>query len=117
LASVGRLRIGWSLGAAFGPDFFRRAPRCLGVVAVANTLTIVLAFGFGFLLSLVSGIPFATLVLGTSPGGIADMAITAKVLMLGAPVVTSFHVIRMVFVLLVTAPIYQWWVRRGHAAE
>ncbi len=117
LTNVGQLLIGWSLGDKFGPDFFRRAPRYLGVVAVANTLNIVLAFGFGFLLSLMSGIPFATLVLGTSPGGIAEMAITAKVLMLGAPVVTSFHVIRMVFVLLVTAPIYQWWVRRGHAAE
>lgn len=105
--NIGQLLIGWTLGDKFGPDFFRRAPRYLGVVALANALNIVLAFTFGYVLFLLSDIPFPTLVLGTSPGGIAEMAITAKVLMLGVPVVTSFHVVRMVFILLVTAPIYK----------
>jgi len=112
MTNLGQLLIGWSLGDKFGPDFFRRAPRYLSVVALANTLNILLAFAFGYLLHLASGIPFPTLVLGTSPGGIAEMAITAKVLMLGAPVVTSFHVTRMVCVLLTTAPLYRLLARR-----
>lgn len=112
MTNLGQLLIGWSLGDKFGPDFFRRAPRYLSVVALANTLNILLAFAFGYLLHLASGISFPTLVLGTSPGGIAEMAITAKVLMLGAPVVTSFHVTRMVCVLLTTAPLYRLLVRR-----
>lgn len=115
ITNVGQLLIGWALGDKFGPDFFRRAPRYLSVVALANALNIVLAFAFGYVVFLASGIPFPTLVLSTSPGGIAEMAITAKVLMLGAPVVTSFHVIRMVFILLVTAPVYRWLVRREEA--
>ena len=106
ITNVGQLFIGWSLGDKFGPDFFRKAPRFLGFVAVANTLNIILAFGFGYCVHLLSDLPFATLVLGTSPGGIAEMAITAKVLMLGAPVVSAFHVVRMVFILLVTGPLY-----------
>lgn len=107
LTNLGQLLIGWSLGDKFGPDFFRKAPRYLSVVALANTLNILLAFAFGYVISWVSGIAFPTLVLGTSPGGIAEMAITAKVLMLGAPVVTAFHVIRMVGVLLATGPLYR----------
>ena len=54
----------------------------------------------------------ATLVLGTSPGGIAEMAITAKVLQLGVPVVTAFQVCRLVAVLLLAEPVYQRWVSR-----
>ena len=50
----------------------------------------------------------ATLSLGTSPGGIAEMAITAKVLELGAPVVTAFQVCRLIAVLLIVAPLYKW---------
>jgi len=112
VTNIGQLLIGWALGDKFGPDFFRRAPRYLSAVAVSNALNIVLAFAFSYVLFFVSDIPFPTLVLGTSPGGIAEMAITAKVLMLGAPVVTSFHVVRMVFVLLVTAPLYRVLERR-----
>ena len=107
MTNLGQLLIGWALGDKFGPDFFRRAPRYLSVVALSNGINIVLAFAFSYVLFLISGIPFPTLVLGTSPGGIAEMAITAKVLMLGAPVVTAFHVIRMVGVLLATAPLYK----------
>lgn len=109
ISKLGQLFIGWSLGDKFGPDFFKKAPRYLSVVAISNTLNLILAFGFSYLLFLVSDIPFPTLVLGNSPGGIAEMAITAKVLSLGAPVVTAFHVSRMVFVLLITSPLYYFF--------
>lgn len=44
-------------------------------------------------------LPIATLGLGLAPGGVAEMTITAKVLQLGVPIVTAFHVVRMVGVL------------------
>jgi uncharacterized membrane protein AbrB (regulator of aidB expression) len=36
------------------------------------------------------------------------MAITAKVLELGAPIVTAFQVCRLIAVLLIVAPLYRW---------
>jgi uncharacterized membrane protein AbrB (regulator of aidB expression) len=48
------------------------------------------------------------LILGTAPGGIAEMAITAKVLQLGVPVVTAFQVCRLVAVLILVGPIFKW---------
>ncbi|MFY3137688.1 AbrB family transcriptional regulator [Achromobacter xylosoxidans] len=109
---VGQLLIGWSLGDRYRPDFFRAAPRFIAVVAAFTVVALALAFGLGALLSLWSAAPIPTLILGTTPGGIAEMAITAKVLQLGVPVVTAFHVTRMVFVVLVTGPMYAWLARR-----
>ena len=57
-------------------------------------------------LSWLTGQHWVTLVLSTSPGGIAEMSITAKVLQLGVPVVTAFQVCRLVAVLLLVAPMY-----------
>jgi uncharacterized protein len=54
-----------------------------------------------------------TVLLGTSPGGIAEMCITAKVMQLGVPVATAFHVTRYLAVLLATAPLYRWLRQRG----
>ena len=64
-------------------------------------------------LAQVTGLGVGTLVLGTSPGGIAEMAITAKVLQLGVPMVTAFQVFRLVAVLLLVEPLYRW--RYGRA--
>jgi uncharacterized membrane protein AbrB (regulator of aidB expression) len=51
-------------------------------------------------------------VLGTSPGGIAEMCITAKVLQLGVPAVTALHVTRYVMVLMLTERLWRWEARR-----
>lgn len=109
---VGQLFIGWSLGDRYRPDFFRAAPRFVAVVALFTVSALAMAFGLGALLSYWSAAPIPTLILGTTPGGIAEMAITAKVLQLGVPVVTAFHVTRMVFVVIVTGPIYAFLARR-----
>ena len=46
-------------------------------------------------------------------GGIAEMAITAKVLQLGVPVVTAFQVCRLVAVLVLAEPVYRWRCARA----
>ena len=53
--------------------------------------------------------------LGTAPGGLAEMCITAKVMQFGVPLVTALHVTRLVVLLLATAPLYRW-LRERHPA-
>ena len=67
------------------------------------------------MLSWATGIHPVTLMLATSPGGITEMAITAKVLQLGVPVVTAFQVCRLVAVLLLAEPMFRWWSARSGA--
>ena len=90
----------------FTPAFVHTAPRWLISVALGTLVLIALSAGFAWLLALGTGLPLATLLLGTSPGGIAEMAITAKVLQLGAPVVTAFQVCRLIAILVVQAPLF-----------
>lgn len=111
LTNAAQLVIGVSLGVRFRAEFVHTAPRWLGAVAVGTVVMIVLCAGFAALLAWGTGLHPATLVLGTSPGGIAEMAITAKVLQLGVPVVTAFQVCRLVAVLILVEPLY----RRGFA--
>ncbi len=108
LTNAAQLVIGISLGVRFRAEFVHTAPRWLGAVALGTVVMVGLCAGFGALLALVTGLHPATLVLGTSPGGIAEMAITAKVLQLGVPVVTAFQVCRLVAVLLLVEPLYRW---------
>jgi uncharacterized protein len=116
LTNAAQLAIGISLGVRFRPVFLRTAPRWLGSVALATVVMIVLCFGLAWGLSKATGLHLATLVLGTAPGGIAEMAITAKVLALGVPVVTAFQACRLVAVLLLAAPFFGW-MQRWRAAR
>ncbi len=63
-----------------------------------------------------SGLPAASLMLATAPGGIAEMCITAKVLQLGVPLVTAAHVTRVLVLVNATAPLYRQ-TRRRYLAE
>lgn len=45
------------------------------------------------------------MILATSPGGIAEMALTARVLHLGVPIVTAFHAARMLVVVTNIGPL------------
>jgi uncharacterized protein len=106
-AQAGQLFIGVSLGTRFTPAFVHTAPRWLAGVALGTLAMIVLSAGFAWGLATLAGLHPATVTLATSPGGIAEMCITAQALQLGVPVVTAFHVVRYVAVLLLTAPLYR----------
>lgn len=115
LSAAAQLVIGVSLGVRFTPAFVHTAPRWLGSVAVASLFMMGICAGFAWLLSRLTGLHPATLVLGTSPGGIAEMSITAKVLQLGVPMVTAFQVCRLVAVLILAEPVFRWWDTRQSA--
>jgi uncharacterized protein len=115
LVSAAQLVIGVSLGVRFSARFVRMAPRWLVSVAFATVVMMALSAGFAVVIARFTQIHPATLLLGTAPGGIAEMSITAKVLQLGVPVVTAFQVTRLAAVLMLTEPLYRW--RYGAAVQ
>jgi membrane AbrB-like protein len=116
LSSAAQLVIGISLGIRFRREFLGQAPRWLAVATLGTCLSVVVSVGFSWALTLVTGLSLGTLILGTAPGGIAEMAITAKVLQLGVPLVTAFQVCRVVAVLIIVAPLYRWLYGREISA-
>jgi membrane AbrB-like protein len=117
-SNVGQCLLGCALGSRFQRDFLQGAHRFVGAVLASVLLAMALCALFGAALAYASQLHPATLVLGTAPGGIAEMCITAKVLQLGVPLVTAFHVARVVVILLTTVPVYnrlqRWWESGGN---
>jgi membrane AbrB-like protein len=117
VSNAGQLLIGIALGARFAPEFFRAAPRYLAAVALVTGVYLVVSAMFGWWLAGPAMLAVPTAVLATTPGGIGEMAITAKELQLGAPVVSAFHAIRMAAVVLTVGPAYRLAKRLASAKE
>ena len=117
LTNAAQLLLGCALGARFEMSFFRRARRFIAAVIASVGAGMALSALFAFALAIATGFHPATLVLATAPGGIAEMSITAKVLELGVPLVTAFHVTRVVVLLTCTAPVFVWLRRRHRTAH
>lgn len=107
VSNAGQLLIGIALGTRFTPEFFRAAPRYLAAVALVTLCYLGISALFGWWLAGSAQLAAATAIVATTPGGIGEMAITAKVLKLGAPVVSAFHSIRMAAVVLLIGPMYR----------
>jgi len=106
IVNIGQLLIGWSLGDRYRPAFFKAAPRFLLATLIFTFGSLFIVAILGSIMALYSELPLPTIWLGLAPGGLAEMAITAKVLMLGVPMVTALQVTRMVFVVVITGWLY-----------
>jgi membrane AbrB-like protein len=107
VTDLGQLLIGCTLGSRFEPDFLHSAPRFLKALMASILAAVLLSVACGLALAWLLNEAWPTMVLATAPGGIAEMSITAKVLRLGVPVVTAFHVTRMVLLVTLTAPLFK----------
>jgi membrane AbrB-like protein len=102
LSNLGQYLVGCAIGSRFERDFLVKAPRLLSAAVAGTFLTMLLSALLGILVGLLGGIPLPSTILATAPGGIAEMGVTAKVLMLGVPLVTAFHATRLLVLLTMT---------------
>ena len=79
----------------------------IGLTFIFNVLALALSIVFALLLIRVSHADEQILILGFSPGGIAEMSLTAKALGLAVPIVVAFQLSRLIFVILTTNYFYQ----------
>ncbi|MBL8481431.1 MAG: AbrB family transcriptional regulator [Rhodocyclaceae bacterium] len=106
LVNVAQALIGCTLGSRFERKFLLRAPRFIAAAAASILGALLISAAWGMLVAVLTGIPVASAILATAPGGIAEMCITAKVLHLGVPIVTAFHVTRVLLIVTGAPPIY-----------
>ncbi|MDX6804779.1 AbrB family transcriptional regulator [Terrihabitans rhizophilus] len=103
-----------AIGVALGAKFQWITLRAMGLrflpATVLCTLLLLLAnVGLAWMMS--GHVPYATAVLATSPGGVAEMSLTAEALNLIAPLVTAWHLVRIVLVAVLTAPLFRLYSR------
>jgi len=116
VSNAGQCLLGCALGSRFESDFLRGAPRFVSAVVTSTLGVILLSTTFGWSMAWLFGLSPGTLILGNAPGGFAEMCVTANVLQLGVPLVTAFHLMRLVVLLCCTAPLFgrvrSWHQRR-----
>jgi membrane AbrB-like protein len=100
-----------AMGAALGQKLTRRfllSSRRLALASVASVFALALLLcALALALAAVSDLPAAAAVLGMAPGGMPEMAITAKALDLAVPLVLGFHLIRTLSANLLVGPIFR----------
>ncbi|MEP7157666.1 MAG: AbrB family transcriptional regulator, partial [Betaproteobacteria bacterium] len=114
LTNAGQVLLGCALGMRFSRKFLGDASRFVTAVIASILLMITLSILMAWALASVSGIFAPSMILATAPGGIAEMAITARTLQLGVPLVTAAHVTRVLIIISSTLPVYallQKWRR------
>ncbi|MFV5492088.1 AbrB family transcriptional regulator [Acinetobacter sp. ASP199] len=105
--ALGQLFIGWSLGSKFPFSFLKNSKKFIGLTVLFNLLALVLSIIFALLLIRFSHADAQILILGLSPGGIAEMSLMAKALGLAVPIVVAFQLSRLIFVILTTRYFYR----------
>lgn len=122
LVAIAQVLLGVSLGTTFDRRFLMRSPRLLVATVICSILLLTACGAIAGLLAAVSGLPLASLAVALAPGGLPEMVLTAKVLHLGVPMVTAFHVERVILTLvlaphLVAAVAWLTARRRNEAAR
>jgi membrane AbrB-like protein len=115
MTDFAQLLFGLVLGARYERAFFARY-RLFIPFALLNSLFIVIASAAAaVVLAWAFHLPIATMILATSPGGLAEMTITAQALQISVPLVVAFHLFRVVVVNMGTQYIYSCvaWVFGG----
>ncbi|MGR3375471.1 AbrB family transcriptional regulator [Salipiger abyssi] len=95
--------LGTWLGSNFRRSLFTSAGRMVMASVVSTLLFIVASALIAASLSQVVGMSWETLVLASTPGGVTEMALTAKFLGIDVALITAFHLVR-IFIVVPSIP-------------
>jgi membrane AbrB-like protein len=101
-----QLMFGLVLGARYERAFFVRYKLFIPFALLNSFFILAASVVAGATLAWAFGLPIATMILATAPGGLAEMTITAQALHISVPLVVAFHLFRVVVVNVGTQYIY-----------
>jgi membrane AbrB-like protein len=113
LVDAAQVAMGASLGTRLTRSFLLSSRRlAIAAVISAGMLSLLLtAIATG--IALLAGLPVPALILGMAPGGMPEMALTAKALELAVPLVLGFHLTRTVLCNLLVGPLHRAGLKLG----
>jgi membrane AbrB-like protein len=107
LSALAQVVLGTSLGAAFGRESIRPLRRFLPHAAMQVLLLMAGCAVAGAALAWIFGAPMGAMLLGTAPGGVAEMSLTGKVLGMDVALIVTLHVTRIFLVTVLTPPAFR----------
>lgn len=107
LLNVAQVFIGVALGQRFDRASMTTAPRVIFASAITTVLMMAAALLLASFIAGQTGIDATAMIAATAPGGLAEMSLTAAVLNLGVPLVTAYHIVRIIMITVFTLPAYK----------
>jgi len=108
MTEFAQLMFGLVLGARYERAFFARYKLFIPFALLNSFFILIASVAAGALLAWFFDLPIATMIIATSPGGLAEMTITAQALQISVPLVVAFHLFRVVVVNIGTQYIYSF---------
>jgi membrane AbrB-like protein len=108
MTDFAQLMFGLVLGARYERSFFVRYKLFIPFALLNSFFILIASVAAGVALAWAFSLPIATMIIATSPGGLAEMTITAQALQISVPLVVAFHLFRVVVVNMGTQYIYSW---------
>ena len=113
LINAAQVAMGASLGTRLTKSFLLSSRR-LAIAAVISSIVLSLLLALiAWGIAVAAGMPVPALILGMAPGGMPEMALTAKALELAVPLVLGFHLTRTVLCNLLVGPLHRLGLRFG----
>ncbi len=106
MTDFAQLMFGLVLGARYERAFFARYRLFIPFALLNSFFILIASVAAGVALAWAFRLPVATMIIATSPGGLAEMTITAQALQISVPLVVAFHLFRVVIVNMGTQYIY-----------
>lgn len=106
MTDFAQLMFGLVLGARYERAFFARYKLFIPFALLNSFFILIASVVAGVALAWAFDLPVATMIIATSPGGLAEMTITAQALQISVPLVVAFHLFRVVVVNMGTQYIY-----------
>ncbi|WP_425101924.1 AbrB family transcriptional regulator [Tropicibacter sp. S64] len=113
ILSLAQIVLGTWLGSTFRHDLFVNQKRQLVAILLSTLVLLGLVSGIAVAIAWLAGQPWEVLVLGAAPGGVTEMALTAKFLGIDLALVTAFQLTR-IFLFMPNIP---WMIRMIDAFE
>ena len=108
LLNVAQVFIGTALGERFERRQMASVPKVILGSTVTTAIMMVVSFFLAVLIADYTEIVTSAMIAATAPGGLAEMSLTAAVLNLGVPLVTAYHIVRILLITLFTLPAYRF---------
>jgi membrane AbrB-like protein len=111
MTNFAQLMFGLVLGARYERAFFARYKLFIPFALLNSFFILIASVVAGVVLAWAFSLPLATMIIATSPGGLAEMTILAQALQISVPLVVGFHLFRVVVVNMATQYIFYWTAR------
>lgn len=113
LTCVAQTLIGIHLGLQIKFGNIENKAKFLSVVTITSTLLVLFSLLLGYILiSLDSDISLLTAFIGLAPGGMAEMAVLGQSVHANLPIITTYQLFRLLFILFCVPIIMKWGFQR-----